>query len=190
MESNNMKENFSWEFSLKNNTIFLYGEIDTPKAELITAQLFYLDANKVDEITIYINCSGGSITDGLSIRNAINSVNAKVITIGTGYVGGIGVVLLSSGSKGYRKATSDCEIMLHQPMGASKGQASDIIIESDHIQRVKNRLIQILSDNTGKSTEQIKIDTDRNLYLSSKDALEYGLIDEVLTEKNKAKGEE
>lgn len=189
MDVNNGKENFSWEFSLKNNTIFLYGEIDTPKAELITAQLFYLDAKGADEITLYINCSGGSITDGLSIRNAINSVKAKVITVGTGFVGGIGVLLLSSGSKGFRKATYDCDIMLYQPMGSTKGQASDIIIESEHLQRIKERLNKLLSDNSGKTVEQITKDTERNLYFSSREALNYGLIDEMLEDKNKAKGE-
>ena len=184
-----MREEFSWEYSLKRNTINIFGPIDDAMAERVIAQIQYLDDNGAEEIIIQINSPGGSVSAGLAIYDTMNFVRAKIITVGIGRTASMAAFLLSAGSKGYRRVTSNCEILIHQPLGGAQGQASDIIIAAKHIERMRNNLNKILSENTGKPLKVIEKDTDRDNIMTAYEALEYGLIDEVIVSKNKAKGE-
>ena len=188
---------FSWEYSLERNTVNIFGPIDTRMAELVISQLQYLD-NKFKEndipmeervITIQIDSPGGSVADGLAIYDTLNYIDAKIATVALGMAASMGAFLLSAGSKGMRRATQNCEILIHQPLGGAQGQASDIIIAARHIERTRNRLNEILAANTGQSIETISTDTDRDNIMTADEALTYGLIDEVIVSKNKAKGE-
>lgn len=182
-------ETYSYDYSLQHNTINIAGEIDEVKAEMVISQLQYLDNKGVDEITVQIiDCPGGSVPAGLAIYDTMNFVKARIVTVGIGLAASMGAFLLSSGSRGYRKATENCEILIHQPLGGASGQASDIIIAANHIERTRKRLNQILADNTGKSLGVIQKDTDRDKIMDAREALEYGLIDVVIPSKNKAKG--
>lgn len=181
-------ETFSWEYSLARNTVNLFGPIDTRMAELVIGQLQYLDdrfrADDVprDErvITLQINSPGGSVSDGLAIFDTLNYIDARIATVGLGMAASMGAFLLSAGTKGLRKATRNCEILIHQPLGGAQGQASDIIIAANHIGRMRDRLNRILSDNTGQTLRTIQKDTDRDTILSAEEAKVYGLIDTVL----------
>lgn len=192
-----MKEEFSWEYSLRRNTVNVFGVIDTPLAERVISQLQYLadkfntDGVPLEDrvITLQINSPGGSVTDGLAIYDTMNYINAKIATVGLGMAASMGAFLLSAGTKGMRSATKNCEILIHQPLGGAQGQASDIIIAADHIASTRDRLNAILSENTGKSKRVIRKDTDRDTIMTADKAREYGLIDFVLPYKNKAKGE-
>lgn len=190
-----MKEEFSWSYSLDRNTINVFGTIDTVMAERVISLLQYKD-NQFEEqgvpmderiITLQINSPGGSVADGLAIYDTINYLRAKVRTVGLGLCASMGAFLLCSGNRGMRTATENCEILIHQPLGGASGQASDIEIACQHILNTKNRLNRIMSENTGKSVEQIRKDTDRDYIMTAQEALEYGLIDEVIKSKNKAK---
>ncbi len=185
----NNTEPFSWEYSLKHNTVNIVGPIDDAKAELIIAQLQYLDSNGANEIVVQINSPGGAVSAGLAIYDTMNFVKARIVTVGIGMCASMGAFLLSAGSKGYRKVTENCEILIHQPLGDASGQASDIIIAADHIKRIKERINRILSENTGQTLETIERDTDRDKILTAAEALEYGLVDIVIPSVNKAKGE-
>ena len=184
-----MKEEFSQQFLLKRNTINLFGYIDDEMAERIIPQIQYLDDNNAKEIIIQINSAGGSVTAGLAIYDTLNYVNARIVTVGLGVCASMGAFLLSAGSKGYRRATPNCEILIHQPLGGASGQASDIIIAANHIKKTRDRLNQILSENTGKDIETIEKDTDRDNIMTAEEAKLYGLIDEVIVSKNKARGD-
>lgn len=192
-----MKEEFSWEYSLRRNTVNVFGVIDTPLAERVISQLQYLadkfntDGVPLEDrvITLQINSPGGSVTDGLAIYDTMNYINAKIATVGLGMAASMGAFLLSAGTRGMRSATKNCEILIHQPLGGAQGQASDIIIAADHIASTRDRLNAILSENTGKSKRVIRKDTDRDTIMTADKAREYGLIDFVLPYKNKAKGE-
>ncbi len=184
-----MKEEFSAQYSLNRNTVNIFGPIDDRMAELVIAELQYLDHNGAEEITIQINSPGGSVSAGLAIYDTMNFIKARIITVGIGLTASMGAFLLSAGSKGYRRATENCEILIHQPLGGASGQASDIIIAATHIERTRKRLNQILASNTGKSIKKIQKDTDRDNIMTSQEALEYGLIDLVIPSRNKAKGE-
>lgn len=188
---------FSWEYSLYKNTVNIFGLIDTRMAEIVISQLQYLD-NRFKEnnlpmeervITIQIDSQGGSVADGLAIYDAMNYVDAKISTVALGMAASMGAFLLSSGSKGLRRATQNCEILIHQPLGGAQGQASDIMIAARHIERTRNRLNEILAENTGQSIETISNDTDRDNIMTAEEAQIYGLIDEVIVSKNKAKCE-
>lgn len=192
-----MKENFSWEYSLNRNTIYISEPINSQLAERVISQLFYLE-NRFNEdevpsekriITMIINSPGGSVSDGLAIRDVMNYIDAKIETIGIGVVASMGAVLLCSGSKGYRKVTKNCEVLIHQPLGSASGQASDIIIAAKHIEKTRDKLNTILSENTGQTLKKIRQDTDRDTIMDANEALEYGLIDYVIPSINKAKGE-
>ena len=165
---------------LEDRIIMLSGEIDDAVANTIVAQLIYLEGKDPEkDICLYINSPGGSVSAGLAIYDTMNYVKCDVSTICIGLAASMGAFLLSSGKKGKRFALPNSEIMIHQPLGGAQGQASDIKIQADHILKIKQKLNKILPENTGKPIEQIEKDTDRDNYLSSEDALEYGLIDKI-----------
>lgn len=189
------KEQFSREYALNRNTINVFGVIDTPLADLVTSELQYLDdkfkreETPIDEriITLQINSPGGSVSDGLAIYDTLNYIDAKIRTVGLGMCASMGAFLLSAGTRGMRHATENCEILIHQPLGGASGQASDIIIAANHIERMRARLNRILSENTGKPIRTIQRDTDRDRIMTADEALEYGIIDVVIKSRNKAK---
>ncbi len=183
-----MDEEFSWKYSLDRNTINIFGPIDDALAERVIMQLQYLDDRGADEITVQINSPGGSVSAGLAIYDTLNFARARIITVGLGMAASMGAFLLSSGTRGYRRATENCEILIHQPLGGASGQAEDIIIAAKHIENTRMRLNRILSENTGTPIETVRRDTDRDHIMSAQDALEYGIIDEVIASRNKAKG--
>ena len=183
----NMDENFSAQYSLKRNTVNIFGEINMEMSELVIAEIQYLDDNGAEEIILQINSPGGSVTAGLAIYDTMNYSKARIVTVGVGMCASMGAFLLSAGSRGYRRATENCEILIHQPLGGASGQASDLIIAADHIRRTRDRLNRILSENTGNTIEKIARDTDRDNIMTAAEALEYGLIDVVIPSRNKAK---
>ena len=187
-------QEFSWQYSLDRNTINIFGVIDAAMSERVIAQLQYLDdkfkANGVPPeeqvITLQIDSPGGSVSEGLAIYDTISYFDAKIATVGLGMVASMGAFLLSAGTRGMRRATENCEILIHQPLGGASGQASDIIIAAKHIERTRDRLNRILSANTGRSLATIRKDTDRDTIMTAATAKEYGLIDYVIPGKNKA----
>ncbi len=169
---------------LEDRVIFLTGEINDAVADTVVAQLIFLEAKDPNkDICLYINSPGGSVTAGLAIYDTMNYIKCDVSTICIGLAASMGAFLLSSGAKGKRYALPNSEIMIHQPLGGAQGQASDIKIQAEHILRTKHRLNSILALNSGKPIEQVEKDTDRDNYLSAKEAKEYGLIDEILTKR-------
>lgn len=169
---------------LKNRIILLNGEIDDSVSNSVVAQLLYLDSISHDDISLYINSPGGSVSSGLAIYDTMNFVKSDVSTICIGLAASMGAFLLSSGTKGKRYSLPNSEIMIHQPLGGASGQATEIKIACEHILELKNKLNKILSKNTGKSLKIIEKDTDRDNYMSSNDALKYGIIDEIIKKKN------
>ena len=165
---------------LKDRIILLYGEIDDNVSNIIVGQLLYLDSLNHDDISIYINSPGGSVSAGLAIYDTMNFIKSKVSTIVIGLAASMGAFLLSSGEKGYRFALPNSEVMIHQPLGGASGQATEIKIAAEHILKIKDKLNKILANNTNKDIKIIEKDTDRDYYLSSYEAKEYGLIDKVL----------
>lgn len=165
---------------LEDRIIMLSGEIDDNTANVVVAQLIYLEGKDPDkDISLYINSPGGSVTAGLAIYDTMNYIKCDVNTICIGMAASMGAFLLSSGAKGKRFALPNSEIMIHQPLGGARGQASDIKIQAEHILKIKEKLNKILSKNTGKDVSEIEKDTDRDNYLSAEDALSYGLIDKI-----------
>ncbi len=165
---------------LEDRIIMLSGEIDDNMANIIVAQLIYLEGKDPDkDICLYINSPGGSVTAGLAIYDTMNYVKCDVSTICIGMAASMGAFILSSGAKGKRFSLPNSEIMIHQPLGGAHGQASDIKIQADHILKIKDKLNKILAENTGKAIEEVEKDTDRDNYLSAEDALEYGIIDKI-----------
>ena len=165
---------------LKNRIIFISGEIDDNLSNLVVAQLLYLDSLSNDDISIYINSPGGSVTSGLAIYDTMNFIKSKVCTIGYGICASMAAVLLSSGSKGKRYILPNADVTIHQVLGRSEGQASDVKIATDRILDLKNRLNNILSKNTNKHIKTIEKDTDRDNYLNAEDALKYGIVDKII----------
>ncbi|EJB14651.1 ATP-dependent Clp endopeptidase proteolytic subunit ClpP [Helicobacter pylori] len=169
---------------LKDRIVLLSGEINDSVASSIVAQLLFLEAEDPEkDIGLYINSPGGVITSGLSIYDTMNFIRPDVSTICIGQAASMGAFLLSCGAKGKRFSLPHSRIMIHQPLGGAQGQASDIEIISNEILRLKSLMNSILAQNSGQSLEQIAKDTDRDFYMSAKEAKEYGLIDKVL-EKN------
>ncbi len=165
---------------LEDRIIFISGEITDETANLAVAQLIFLEAKDPNkDIMMYINSPGGSVSAGLAIYDTMNYIKCDVCTTCVGLAASMGAVLLSSGAKGKRYALANSEIMIHQPLGGFQGQASDIAIHAEHMQRTKKRLNRILSQNTGKSIDIVAKDTDRDNFLEAKEALEYGLIDKI-----------
>lgn len=165
---------------LKDRIIILSGEIDDTMSNSIVAQLLYLDGINHDDISIYINSPGGSITAGMAIYDTMNFISSKVSTICIGMAASMAAFLLSSGEKGMRYCLENAEVMIHQPLGGAQGQATEIKIAAERILKLKKRLNMILASNTGKSLKKIEKDTERDYFLDSNEALEYGIIDEVL----------
>ena len=165
---------------LEDRIIFITGEITDQTADSVVAQLIFLEAKDADkDISIYINSPGGSVSAGLAIYDTMNYVKCDINTICVGMAASMGAFLLSSGTKGKRFALPNSEIMIHQPLGGAQGQASDIVIVANHIQRTKEKMARILAENCGQPFDKVIADTDRDNYLSAEGALEYGLIDKI-----------
>ena len=166
---------------LNDRIIFLGGPIDDYTANLIIAQLLYLDhEDSKKDIYLYINSPGGSVTAGLAIIDTMNFVKSNVSTICVGIAASMGALILSSGQKGKRFTLPNSEVMIHQVMGGAEGQASDIAINAKHILRTKETLNKILASNTGKKFEQVEKDSDRDYWMTAEEAKEYGMIDDIL----------
>ena len=166
---------------LNDRIIMLSEEVNDATASLVVAQLLYLEAQDPDkDIQFYINSPGGSVTAGMAIYDTMQYIKADVSTICVGMAASMGAFLLAAGAKGKRIALPNAEIMIHQPSGGSRGQASDIKIQAEQILRIRENLNRILAENTGKSIEQIALDTERDHFLTAEEAREYGIIDKVI----------
>ena len=166
---------------LDDRIIFLSEEVNDTTASLVVAQLLYLEAQDPDkDIQFYINSPGGSVTAGMAIYDTMQYIKCDVSTICIGMAASMGAFLLSSGAKGKRLALPNAEIMIHQPSGGTRGQASDIKIQADWMLHTREKLNRILAQNTGKSVEQIAVDTERDHFMPAEEAMEYGLIDKVI----------
>ncbi|MCK4441503.1 MAG: ATP-dependent Clp endopeptidase proteolytic subunit ClpP, partial [Sulfurovaceae bacterium] len=167
---------------LKDRIIMLSGEVNDQVASSIVAQLLFLEAQDPDkDIYFYINSPGGVITSGLSMFDTMNYIKPDIVTICIGQAASMGAFLLSAGTKGKRYALPHARIMIHQPSGGAQGQSTDIQIQAKEIQRLKDTLNEIMAKNCGKTPEAIERDTERDNFMSSQEAMEYGLIDKVLT---------
>jgi len=169
---------------LKDRIIIINGEINNETANSVVAQLLFLDSLNNEDISIYINSPGGSVTDGMAIYDTMNFINSDVSTIGMGICASMAAFLLSSGKKGKRCALPNCEVMIHQPLGGAQGQATEIKIAAEHILKTKDKLNKILSSNTGKDLNIIEKDTDRDNFMDSNEALDYGIIDKIIENKD------
>lgn len=166
---------------LKDRIIFISGEIDDRMSGIVVAQLLFLEAEDAKkDISIYIDSPGGSVTSGMAIYDTMNYVKPDISTICVGMAASMGAFLLSSGTRGKRYSLPNSEIMIHQPLGGASGQATDIKIHAEHILSIKERINQILSENTGKDVSVIANDTERDNFMTAEEALEYGLIDKVI----------
>lgn len=166
---------------LKDRIIFLGEEVNDVTASLVVAQLLFLEAEDPDkDIHLYINSPGGSVTAGLAIYDTMQYIKCDVATYCMGMAASMGSFLLSGGTKGKRYAMPNSEIMIHQPSGGAQGQATEIQIAAEHILKIRTRLNQILAENTGQPLDVIRIDTERDNFMSAEEAKEYGLIDEVI----------
>ena len=166
---------------LNDRIIMLNDEVNSATASLVVAQLLYLEGqDSSKDISLYINSPGGSVTDGLAIYDTMQYIKCDVSTICMGMAASMGAFLLSAGTKGKRYALPNADIMIHQPSGGAKGQATDIEIHANHILRTKKKLNEILAANTGQPIEVIARDTERDNFMTAQQALEYGLIDKVL----------
>lgn len=167
---------------LKDRIIMLSGEVNDQVASTIVAQLLFLEAQDPDkDIYFYINSPGGVITSGLSMFDTMNYIKPDIVTICMGQAASMGAFLLACGTPGKRYALPNARIMIHQPSGGAQGQSTDIQIQAQEIQRLKDTLNKILAEKTGKKAKQIEKDTERDNFMSSQEAVEYGLIDKVLT---------
>lgn len=170
---------------LKERIIFLGEEVSDVSASVIVAQMLFLEADDPEkDIQLYINSPGGSVTAGMAIYDTMQYIKCDVSTVCVGMAASMGAFLLAGGKKGKRFALPNAEIMIHQPSGGAQGQASDVKIVADQILFIRERLNKILSENTGKPIEQIAIDTERDNYLTAQDAVEYGLVDKIITHHN------
>lgn len=167
---------------LKERIIFLGEEVTDASASVVIAQLLFLEGEDPEkDIHLYINSPGGSVTAGMAIYDTMQYIKCDVSTICIGMAASMGSFLLAGGAKGKRYALPNSEIMIHQPSGGAKGQATEIKIVAEHILKTRQKLNQILADNTGQSLERIEIDTERDNFMSAQEAKEYGLVDEVIT---------
>jgi len=169
---------------LSDRIIVLSDEVNDATASIVVAQLLFLEGQDAEkDISLYINSPGGSVTAGMAIYDTMQYIKCDVSTICMGMAASMGAFLLSSGAKGKRFALPNSEIMIHQPLGGAKGQATDIKIAADHILRTRQNLNKILAENTGKPIEIIAQDTERDNFMTAQEALEYGLVDKVLTKR-------
>lgn len=174
---------------LKDRVVFLTGEVNDQMADLIVAQLLFLESEDPDkDIYLYINSPGGAVTAGLAIYDTMQYIKPDVCTLCMGQACSMGSFLLTGGAHGKRYALPHASIMIHQPLGGFRGQASDILIHANEIQRVKKTLNGILSEHTGKSLEVIERDTDRDNFLTAAEALEYGIIDKIIANREQLSG--
>lgn len=165
---------------LEDRIILLTGEIDDHTANIVVSELLYLDSLNNQDISIYINSPGGSVTSGMAIYDTMNFIKSDVSTICIGIAASMGAFLLSSGTKGKRYSLPNSEIMIHQPLGGAQGQATEIKIAAEHILKTRQKLNDILAKNTRKEKSIIENDTERDFFMDSKEALEYGIIDKIL----------
>ncbi len=168
---------------LKDRIVLISGEIDDTLANTVVAELLYLDSVNNDDISIYINSPGGSITAGMAIYDTMNFVKSDVSTIAVGMTASMAAFLLSCGKKGKRYILPNAEVMIHQPLGMAQGQATEIQIAAEHILKAKEKINKILSENTGQTIERIKNDTERDHFMDSEETLKYGLVDEIISTK-------
>ncbi len=166
---------------LNDRIIMLSDEVNDATASIVIAQLLYLEGQDAEkDISLYINSPGGSVTAGMAIYDTMQYIKCDVSTICMGMAASMGAFLLSSGAKGKRYALPNSEVMIHQPLGGSKGQATEIQIAAEHILKTREKLNKILAENTGKSIEEIARDTERDNFLTAEQAMEYGLVDKVI----------
>jgi len=169
---------------LNDRIIMLNDQVDNASASVIIAQLLYLEGQDPEkDISFYINSPGGSVSAGLAIYDTMQYIKCDVSTICMGMAASMGAFLLSAGAKGKRLALPNSEIMIHQPLGQAQGQATDILIHASHIEKTRANLNKILAENTGRPLEEIIRDTERDNFMSAKEAMEYGLIDKVITKR-------
>lgn len=166
---------------LKERIVFISGEIEDMMANTVVAQLLFLEAEDPDkDINIYINSPGGSITAGMAIYDTMQLIKPKVSTICVGMAASMAAVLLAAGAKGKRKALPNSEIMIHQPLGGARGQATDVRIQAERLQKTKDHMNSLLAELTGQPIEKVVIDTERDYFMSAEEGKAYGLIDEIL----------
>lgn len=171
---------------LEDRIIFLNGEIDDNLANIVIAQLIYLEGKNPDkDIFLYINSPGGSVSAGLAIYDTMRYIKCDVSTLCVGLAASMAAFLLAGGTKGKRFCLPNSEVMIHQPLGGTQGQASDILIHAKHIENIKKKMNRILSENTGKSLEIVEKDTDRDNYMTAEEAKAYGIIDEIFVTRKK-----
>ncbi|MBO7218912.1 MAG: ATP-dependent Clp endopeptidase proteolytic subunit ClpP [Clostridia bacterium] len=169
---------------LEDRIIFISGEIDDASANTVVAQLIYLEAKNPDkDICIYINSPGGSVTAGMAIYDTMKYIKCDVSTICVGLAASMGAFLLAAGTKGKRYCLTNSEVMIHQPLGGAKGQASDIEITAKHIIKTKEKMIKMLAENTSQPEEKVASDVDRDYYMTAEEAVAYGLVDKVITKR-------
>lgn len=165
---------------LKDRIIILCGEINDTNSNIVIAELLYLDSLNNNDISIYINSPGGSVTSGMAIYDTMNFIKSDVSTICVGMAASMAAFLLSSGTKGKRFALPNSEVMIHQPLGGAEGQATEIKIAAERILKLKDKMNELLSKNTGQDIKKVAEDTERDYFLSAKEAVEYGLVDKIL----------
>ena len=166
---------------LKDRIIFLGGEINDDTANLVVAQMLFLEADDPDkDISLYINSPGGSVTAGMAIYDTMQYIRCDVSTICIGMAASMGAFLLAAGAKGKRRALPNCEIMIHQPLGGARGQATDVAIQAEQLLKIKKKLNEILSARTGQPIDKIQVDTERDKYMSAEAAKAYGIVDEII----------
>ena len=169
---------------LNDRIIMLNDEVNSASAGVIIAQMLFLEGQDPDkDISFYINSPGGSVTDGMAIYDTMLYIKCDVSTICLGMAASMGAFLLAAGTKGKRFALPNSEIMIHQPLGQAKGQATDILIHAHHIEKIRANINRILADATGKPLEQIQLDTERDNFMTAAEAAEYGLIDKVISKR-------
>ena len=169
---------------LNDRIILLNGELDDNVANIIVSELLYLDSLNSDDISIYINSPGGSVSAGMAIYDTMNFIKSDVSTICLGIAASMGAFILSSGTKGKRYALPNSEVMIHQPLGGAEGQATEIKIAAEHILKTRDKLNHILSLNTNQDIKTIEYDTERDNYMDADDALKYGIVDKIIDKKN------
>ena len=173
---------------LKERVVFIVGEVEDQMANLIVAQLLFLESENPDkDIHLYVNSPGGAVTAGLAIYDTMQFMTCDVVTYCIGMAASMGAVLLCAGTKGKRFALPNSDIMIHQVHGGAQGQASDVERQVDYMFKLKKRIIRIISQHTGKSEEQVRIDSDRDYYMSAEEAKAYGLVDEVIKSRKEIK---
>ncbi len=169
---------------LNDRIIMLNDKVDNASASIIVAQLLFLEGQDPDkDISFYINSPGGSVSAGMAIYDTMQYIKCDVSTICIGMAASMGAFLLAAGTKGKRYALPNSEIMIHQPLGSAEGQATDILIHANHIKKIRSNINTILSEATGRSLEEIERDTERDNFMSAKEAAEYGLIDKVISKR-------